>query len=285
MLFFLSLLLLVQGTPLLPAETGTVDGELKNADGKPVARVRVAAMARPESLSDIAQVSVFGGLTETDELGRFRLESLRPGLYYIVAGRVDLPTYYPGTTDIRDGELVAVSQGKIVSGINFQMNETSVKTGNDFSRRSVSSRPPIPPEPVIPILLKSEDVEGTPIAAPSDFSILRFENVSDKSSNVECPLDSNSVVLNRAAKSNEYHVSVDNLPQGWKVKSMTYDGSDLLAANLKIIIPPSLPSLRPTTVTMQPITITLIGTNIAPRTEFELIVNANPTSRPTRGCK
>ncbi|HLQ78831.1 MAG TPA: hypothetical protein VK210_15850, partial [Terriglobia bacterium] len=135
--FLLTLLLaLVQGIPALPGQTGTVTGVLRTAAGEPAARVRVSAMVPPESAVDVRSVAAFTALAETDTEGRYRLEGIPQGRFYIVAGRVDQPTYYPGTTETAKARIVSISPGGVVSGIDFVVMDSSVRSipaGNDFA--------------------------------------------------------------------------------------------------------------------------------------------------------
>src|SRR5262245_1897638 len=110
------LLLLLQGIPALPNQTGTVSGVLRAADGKPAAGVRVSAMARPDNPQDALGASSMAGISETDEAGRFQLENIPPGRYYIVAGRLDLPTYFPGTLDMAAATIVRITPGANLPG-------------------------------------------------------------------------------------------------------------------------------------------------------------------------
>jgi len=93
----LTILLAVQGIPILPGSGGTVSGTLRGTDGKPAAGLRVAAMARPDVGNTAGTATSLVSITQTDDNGRYRLEDIPPGQYYIVAERVTLPTYYPGT--------------------------------------------------------------------------------------------------------------------------------------------------------------------------------------------
>ena len=88
----MSLVLLLQGIPV--QQGGTVTGILRDSLGKPVAGIRMAAVAR-DALDSAA--SAMAGIAETDEQGRFVLENIPPGRYTIAAGRLDLQTYHPGT--------------------------------------------------------------------------------------------------------------------------------------------------------------------------------------------
>jgi hypothetical protein len=84
----LTLLLLLQGTP---ATSTTVSGRLLPAANTSAANVRVALtpVDDPETLVAFAQ---------TDREGRFRIENVPAGAYYLVAGAVSSPTYFPDAT-------------------------------------------------------------------------------------------------------------------------------------------------------------------------------------------
>src|SRR5262252_6440994 len=135
---FLALsMLAVQGVPVVPNQTGTVTGSLKTAAGTPAAGVRVSALSKPESVVDLNEASSLAGIGETDASGRFRLENIPPGRYYIVAGNIDVPTYYPGVVNVREGKDILVAPGVTIPGIDFVLNNVSVG-------RAISSGTPAP---------------------------------------------------------------------------------------------------------------------------------------------
>ena len=84
----LTLLLLLQGTP---ATGTTVSGRLLPSANASAANVRVALtpVDDPETLVAFAQ---------TDREGHFRIENVPVGAYYVVAGAVSSPTYFPDAT-------------------------------------------------------------------------------------------------------------------------------------------------------------------------------------------
>jgi len=88
----LALALLMLGTTALQSETGSVTGVLKTSEGLPAVGVRVAVMAIADS-AFAATGDELVSLVATDEDGRFLLENIPPGRYFISAGRVDLPTF------------------------------------------------------------------------------------------------------------------------------------------------------------------------------------------------
>src|SRR5262245_60919686 len=90
---------LVAQRPISPSlQTGTVTGRLLNPDGSPASKIRVSAMAVPESPNNANDPPALITLTETDTAGQYRLTDVPIGRYYIVAGFVDSPTYYPRGT-------------------------------------------------------------------------------------------------------------------------------------------------------------------------------------------
>src|SRR5688572_3464371 len=126
-------LLFVQGIPVTAADSGKIAGVLRNAAGRPLPGVRVGALTQPEAGQNAGLATALVSLAETDEAGRYILESIPPGRYYITAGRVDFPTYYPGTQDMAAGTLVQITPGAAVSGIDFVMRETSVRPPPTFN--------------------------------------------------------------------------------------------------------------------------------------------------------
>src|SRR5947207_9210813 len=94
-------------------QTGTITGRLLAQNGTPAAGVRVIAMPASDSAKPSAaagsDVPVLTSLTQADAAGRFRLENLPPGRYYILAGFLDFPTYYPGVMSTMTATAVSVT--------------------------------------------------------------------------------------------------------------------------------------------------------------------------------
>src|SRR6185436_20545968 len=105
MLKFLIAMLSMQVNPV---PTGIASGVVLSSTGMPASGVRVFAV--PAGTSDAVSVNatVFDALTQTDSSGRYRL-AIPPGRYYIGAGSVNSPTYYPNTTNISSAKAIVVS--------------------------------------------------------------------------------------------------------------------------------------------------------------------------------
>lgn len=105
----------VAGTP-----DGAITGRLLSIDGAPLAGIRISAIAAVVSDGGRPSSSSILSLAETDSSGRFRLENVPPGRYNILAGRLDTPSYYPGTPLLSGATTVAVVAGSTVSGFDFK---------------------------------------------------------------------------------------------------------------------------------------------------------------------
>jgi hypothetical protein len=67
-------------------------------------------------------------IVQTDAQGNYRLEGVMPGRFYITAGLVDLPSYYPGVISINEARVVTVAGGAAISGIDFKMGRAVALT-------------------------------------------------------------------------------------------------------------------------------------------------------------
>jgi Carboxypeptidase regulatory-like domain len=120
----------------LHAQNGIVTGELRDSSGKPAAAVRVAA-TEPSS-------SVLVAIGETNATGHYRLENVPPGRYYIMAGLIDYPTYYPGVTGQTEAKAVEIRAGTAVEGVNFSMQRpTTVKVSGHLPGLKPGSSLPV----------------------------------------------------------------------------------------------------------------------------------------------
>jgi hypothetical protein len=78
--------------------------------------------------------SIHASITQTDSAGRYRLENVPPGRYYITAGLIDAPTYYPGVSAFSAATVVVVEGRATKEGVDFQLK---IPVGMKVSGRMV----------------------------------------------------------------------------------------------------------------------------------------------------
>jgi hypothetical protein len=243
--FFLSLLLLLQGTPV--QQGGKVTGVLRDSQGMPLAGVRMAAVARGATLEETAAGVSMAGLTETDENGRFTLEYIPPGRYSIAAGRLDLQTYYPGTLSLADATVLTITPEETISGINFVLNNTSIgRARGTGGIASVTA--------TIPVHVTVQNGGKLPVTADGKPITLRFEYSTNT---IRIPIDATSFAVPGPVIA-DVRVVVENLPEYYAVKSVAY-GSRVLpqstfqlsAANFSSMV--SAPAGASTSVPLPPL--------------------------------
>jgi hypothetical protein len=112
-------LLFVQ-IPMAPSQTGTATGIVRTTSGAPASGVRVAAQALTDLTAGIGQGALVS-LTQTDSEGLYKLEGIPPGRYYIQAGLVDLPTYYPGVSTTNAARNIQITAGAMLERLDFNL--------------------------------------------------------------------------------------------------------------------------------------------------------------------
>jgi hypothetical protein len=203
-----------------PQPAGTISGILKNADGRPAVGARVSALAKPQSALEAADLADLSSIAQTDAQGRFKLENVPPGEYYIIAGRVDVPTYFPGSPQMSAGTVVKVAPAASIGGIDFAMNDTSIRTAaTDTFQVALGRRS-------VPIRVVAENGGKLPVHSETGTVMLEFERAADGSVTT-IPVTATSGMLEYllARPQTEYRISMSNLPVGYEVKSIT-DGSE-----------------------------------------------------------
>ena len=216
------ILALIQGIPIAPQAGGTVSGVLKNAEGKPAAHVRVSARTQQDSPASVALAS----LAETDEDGRYVIENIPPGQYYIVAGSIDRPTYYPGTQEMAAAKLIQITAGARISGFDFAVSDTSKR--QDFMFVSA-------PRLQVNLRVVAGDGNRVPVFSPAGAVTLHFERISDGATST-APIAASSIALElqAAGPATNYRVRAANLPEGFIVSKMTYGSTDLTSGILAL---------------------------------------------------
>ena len=211
-----------QGIPSPPSQTGTVTGTLKTDTGTPAVGVRVGAMVRPEKPTDISSASALSSIAETDSAGHFRLENVPQGHYFITAGRVDYPTYYPGTQDITAGRDVLVKPGDVISGIDFVMSSVAVRPPDSpfgFFGTAIVTTPTFN----IPVSIKVEGGGPAPVFSASGFATLRLTRIADGQV-TEMPMSTTNLVITipPGGIAPEFRIGIENLPDSYTIGPIRY---------------------------------------------------------------
>lgn len=218
-------------------QTGVVEGVLHTSAGAPAAGVRVSAMVPPASKSDVAGAATLKGIAVTDAQGRYRLEGISPGRYYVVAGRADQPTYYPGATAIRKGSLVTLAAGATVSGVNFALSDES-------AGRAAASRPMGPFVLILPVSIQIEGGGKVPVFGGGNYPVLKLTKVGTRDPVYQIWFSATTfnMPIPPIGMTDEYNVTVEGLPPGYAIKTMTHGSTDILKETLKL----SRPVIQPT---------------------------------------
>ena len=168
-LILLALLLTQTATRPQRVESGVVTGQLRGPAGTPAIGVRVAATAVPDANAQGGNALV--SLAETDSSGRYRLENVPPGRYYIQAGFIDSPSYYPGVSSVGSATSILVTAGATVDGMDFTMSRPAGVR--------VSGRVPLTLNPrpasirLLGGIVPMNGPNAAPIAADGTFEFLR----------------------------------------------------------------------------------------------------------------
>lgn len=229
----LSLVLAVQGIPVQAQQGGKVTGVLKDSAGKPVAGIRMAAIARPDSLAEAVTSAAMSSLSETDADGRYTLENIPPGKYYIAAGRLDLQTYYPGTPDMATAKELAITPGANLAGIDFTLGNSSFGRAATIGSFGLAA----PPAVAVPLRVTIEGGGRVPLSGAGKITSVRLDM---NGSAITVPV-TGTVVNVPGPQTTAYRVTVENLPETYAVKSITYGSTDLMTNTLRLT-PANFPS-------------------------------------------
>ena len=120
------LILLIQGLSLAQTRTGALTGRVLSMEGAPVAEIRVAAIDVSEATDGrlLARASIMS-IAQTDSAGRYRLENIVPGAYYIVADPFESPSYYPGAPALSGGAVITIAAGATIVARDFTLVRSS----------------------------------------------------------------------------------------------------------------------------------------------------------------
>lgn len=128
-------LLVLKGSIAAQIPTGVVTGMVRSGSGQAQAGVRVAAMAAGGN----PQTDVLVSIGRTDEDGIYLLQ-VPPGRYYIVAGRVDTPWFYPGVATREDAAIISIAAGVTTDGLDFVVSAVSGVVRDTTGRLQTGTR-------------------------------------------------------------------------------------------------------------------------------------------------
>jgi hypothetical protein len=225
--FILSVLLALQGIPIQAQLSGTVSGVLKDQTGKPLAGVRMAAVTKPDSPAEALSSAAMASIAETNAEGRYVLENIPPGRYYIAAGRVDFQTFFPGTPEMTAAKDVSVTSGAKISGIDFALDDNSAgraNAGNASGRAATVD---------IPFLVIVDGGGPTPVSGGGQITTLLLTNTAGGCC-TPTPLSIGRTTVS-STQTGTYKVTIENLPENYVVKSMTSGPTNLLVDTLKVL--------------------------------------------------
>jgi hypothetical protein len=176
---------------------------LKDATGAPLAGVRVGAIAVSGKRGTPTDSGVLVNITQTDASGRYVLENVSAGRYYIAAGLVTFPTYYPGTGEISRAAVVTVGAGAALSSYDFTSVVTAVLSPNFVVQVQV------------PVRIVTED--GNPFSGPARIQATNANPLV---------LLRGGTVPNLSLATGDYIFDVVGLTVGYGLKSVSYRGVD-----------------------------------------------------------
>lgn len=234
-----------QGVPVSANQGGTITGTLRAATGTPAAGVRVSALTSPDSTKDLVASTALASLAETDNAGRYRLENIPPGRYYVVAGNIDVPTFYPGTVNANEGVIVRITPGLLVPGIDFALNAVSAGRAlptNALARTSW----------ILPLQIRVEGDGRVPIFGAGRFPVVRFTALNG--ARIETALTSTNVTVTDT----EYRVTIENLPEPYVLKSVVFGSTNLVNGSLLLSSVTSVAATVASVIpVMQPVSVVL----------------------------
>ena len=223
MKFLMTALLFIESIGMASQNpAGEVGGQLRTPDGRPAVEVRVA-VAAIDSTDKEGQLAAIG---RTDESGKFHLTSIPPGRYRLIAGSIESPTYYPGTTELSAATVVNVVDGKMIGDLNFEvvnpLNRMSLSATASVGTAGI--RPWLGPQ--IKVRVRTDD--GSPLESFGSFPIStpgRLGSGSGESFEIPLPGTEDYITI---------PVFRDRLAADYYIRSMTYGSIDLFESPLTI---------------------------------------------------
>lgn len=223
-------ILLMQGGAL--AKGGAVAGTLRGPGGQPAAGVRIGVMAIPEVGREVKGAGTLVSQGRTDDAGRFQLEEVPTGQYYIVAGNsLNAPTFYPGVQDIGTAKTIEVRAAATVRDIDFEVLESFAPAPSPYPVVGVTGRLVLknnPNAPMPPIItLQGYRIPTLPASFPQPVQPL----ILGMSMTVAVAPDG---LFNVTLPAGDQRLSDVSLPEGYSVVSVTSGGRNILNQPIEV---------------------------------------------------
>lgn len=232
MLLFLLFLLGAQqpGRPV----NGAIEGQVRHINGRAAAGIRIAAVPIE---SDGATPSL-SNVTQTDKSGRYRLEGIPPGRYWVLAGSLARPTYYPGV--IAGQQPVTVASGARITTLDFTIRPISYVSAPvnapGFGVTGIVTMDDGSPLPLTQPAKRFGGPDGDLIVPDKRQLAVQIEVNGDPRTLSETRALSEAniatIPIGIPFRRGENVVTVPQLPFGYYVKSMTYGDVDLMTSPL-----------------------------------------------------
>ena len=182
-------------------------GTIRVPGGAPAIGVRVVAIEVPGAARVANGASVFARITQTDNTGRYQLDDIPPGRYYIAAGPVSSQTLHPGTTTQDKASIITVTRdSQAINGIDFTLINVAQTVSQPANCCIFSGQ------------IVTED--GSPLP---NFTTLR---VVDKGSSGNPGSGSGGGLFRIILRiGTTAQLSIEGLPPGYVLKSQAYGGN------------------------------------------------------------
>jgi hypothetical protein len=228
-------LLLMPGVALAE-KGGAVAGTLRSPDGSPAAGIRVGVMAVPEPGRGVKGAGTLISQAETDDAGKFQFEEVPPGRYYIVAGKLEAPTFYPGVGDMSTAKLIQVVAKATVRDIDFVMSGEPAGSTPSLPMVKVTGRVVVKNNPKAPVP-PSITLQTFPVAANFGLApaVAAAANLplSVPRTTVTLPVAPDGTFKADLFAVNQ-HLYVVGLTSGYSVVSLTSGGTNLLTQPIDV---------------------------------------------------
>jgi hypothetical protein len=106
---------------------GNVTGQIHDKAGSPAASIRILAIVADASSATGTETPIIARQTQTAADGRYRLDGLPSGRYFIQAGSPNLLGYFPGVSALTEARALDVASGGAVANADFRLVSDGVR--------------------------------------------------------------------------------------------------------------------------------------------------------------